>query len=74
MKNQTGKNLNGLKSDETNEKEHNLEIHDEEKPSRRERSIKAKIREDQERTVKSDTSELKLSENGNNIEDVNFLK
>ena len=68
------KNLNGLKSDETSEKEHNLEIGDEEKPSRKERSIKAKIKEDQERTAKSDASELKLSENGNKIKDVNFLK
>ena len=68
------KNLNGLKSDETNEREHNLEIGDEEKPSRKERSIKAKIREDQERIEKSNTSELNLSENGNKIKDVNFLK
>ena len=68
------KTLNGLKSDETNEKEHNLEIDDEQKPSRKERSIKAKIKEDQERIIKSDASELKLSENDDKIKDVNFLK
>ena len=68
------KNLNGLKLDETNEKEHNLEIKDEEKPSRKERSINAKIKEDQERLAKSDTSELELSESDNKIKDVNFLK
>ena len=68
------KNLNGLKSDETSEKEHNLEIGDEEKPSRKERSIKAKIKEDEERTTKSNASESELTETDNKIKDVNFLK
>ncbi len=68
------KNLNGLKSDDTDEKYHNLEANDEVKPSRKERSIKAKIREDEERTSKSNTSELELSEDHNKIKDVNFLK
>ena len=68
------KNLNGFKSDDTHEKDHNLEVDDEIKPSRKERSIKAQIKEDEERTVKRDTTELELSDNDNKIKDVNFLK
>ena len=67
------KNLNGLK-DDANEKDHNLDIDDEAKPSRKERSIKAKIKEDEQRTSKSNTSELELTEDDNKIKDVNFLK
>ena len=68
------KNLNGLKTDDAYEKDQNLDVVDEVKPSRKERSIKAKIREDEERTSKSNTSELELSEDHNKIKDVNFLK
>ena len=68
------KNLNGLKSDDTEEKDLNLEAYDGTKPSRKERSIKAKIKEDEERIVKSNTSELELTENDTKIKDVNFLK
>ena len=68
------KNVNVFKSDDTNEKEHNLEVDDEVKPSRKERSIKAQMKEDEERTVKTGTSELELTENDNKIKDVNFLK
>ena len=68
------KNLNGLKSDDTEEKDYNLEVDDGTKPSRKERSIKAKIKEDEERIVKSNSSELKLTENDTKIKDVNFLK
>ena len=68
------KNLNGLKLDDTDEKDHNLETNNEVKPSRKERSIKAKIKEDEERTTKSNASELELTESENKIKDVNFLK
>ena len=68
------KNLNGLKSDDTNEKDHNLEATDEVKPSRKERSINAKLKEDEDRAVKDNTTELELTENDNKIKDVNFLK
>ena len=68
------KNVNVFKSDDTNEKEHNLEVDDEVKPSRKERSIKAKIKEDEERTIKSNAPELEISESDNKIKDVNFLK
>ena len=68
------KNLNGLKTDDTEEKDLNLEAYDGTKPSRKERSIKAKIKEDEERIVKSNTSELELTENDTKIKDVNFLK
>ena len=68
------KNLNGLKSDDTEEKDLNLEAYDGTKPSRKERSIKAKIKEEEERIVKSNTSELELTENDTKIKDVNFLK
>ena len=68
------KNLNGLKQDDFEEKEHNLEVNDEAKPSRKERSIKAKIKEDEERINKSNTPELELTESENKIKDVNFLK
>ena len=68
------KNINGFKSDDANEKEHNLELDDEEKPSRKERSIKAQIKEDEERSIKRDAHELELTENDNKIKDVNFLK
>ena len=52
----------------------NLEIDDEVKPSRKQRSIKAKSKEDEERNNKSKASELELTENDNKIKDVNFLK
>ena len=68
------KNLNGLKSDDTEEKDYNLDVDDGTKPSRKERSIKAKIKEDEERIVKSNASELEISENDTKIKDVNFLK
>ena len=68
------KNLNGLKQDDFEEKDNNSEIDDEAKPSRKERSIKAKIKEDEQRTNKSNTPELELTENENKIKDVNFLK
>ena len=66
--------LNGLKADNAYEKDHNLDADDEAKPSRKERSIKAKIKEDEERISKSNTSELELTEDDNKIKDVNFLK
>ena len=68
------RNLNGLKPDHADEKDQNLDIDDETKPSRKERSIKAKIKEDQERTNHNNTPELELTENDNKIKDVNFLK
>ena len=68
------KNLNGLKTDDAYEKDHNLDVGDEAKPSRKERSIKAKIKEDEERTSKINTPELELTEDDNKIKDVNFLK
>ena len=68
------KNLNGLKSDDTNEKDHNLEGNDEVKLSRKERSINAKLKEDKDRAVKNNTTDLELTENDNKIKDVNFLK
>ena len=68
------KNLNGLKSDDTEEKDQNFEVDNGTKPSRKERSIKAKIKEDEERIVKSNTPELELTENDTKIKDVNFLK
>ena len=68
------KNMNGFKSEDTNEKEHNLEVDDEVKPSRKERSIKAQIKEDKVRTAKRDASEIELTEDDNKIKDVNFLK
>ena len=68
------KNLNGIKSDYVDDKNDNSEIDDEVKPSRKERSIKAKIKEDEERTLKRNTPELKLNENDDKIKDVNFLK
>ncbi len=67
------KNLNGLKSDNFDQKEQNLEISDEIKPSRKERSIKAKIKEEEVRNIKN-TSEIEVTENENSIKDVNFLK
>ena len=67
------KNLNGLKVDNVDEKDHNFDA-DEPKPSRKERSIKAKIKEDEERTTKSNAPELDLTESDNKIKDVNFLK
>ncbi len=66
--------LNGLKSDDTDEKDHNSEANDEVKPSRKERSINAKLKEDEGRAVKKNTPELELTENDNKIKDVNFLK
>ena len=68
------KNLNGLKSDDTDEKDHDLAVDDSVKPSRKERSIKAKIKEDEARTDKNNNPELKLTESDNKIKDVNFLK
>ena len=68
------KNLNGLKSDDTDEKEHNLEASDEVKPSRKERSINAKLKEDEDRAIKDNKAKLELTENDNKIKDVNFLK
>ncbi len=68
------RNLNGLKLDDTNQKDTNLEIGDEPKLSRKERSIKAKIKEDEERITKSNATELELTESENKIKDVNFLK
>ena len=68
------KNLNGLKPENGDEKDHSQKVDDGEKPSRKERSIKAKIKEDEERTSKSNASELELSEDENKIKDVNFLK
>ena len=68
------KNINGFKHDDSNEKDHHLEVDDESKPSRKERSIKAQMKEDNERAVKKDTPELELTENDSKIKDVNFLK
>ena len=68
------KNINGLKPDDTDEKEHNLEVDDEVKLSRKERSIKAQIKENEERSLKRETDDLKLTENDNKIKDVNFIK
>ena len=68
------KNLNGSKTDETSEKVENSEVSDEVKPSRKERSLNAKLKEDEQRTVKNNVSELELTEDGNKIKDVNFLK
>ena len=68
------KNINGFKSDDADEKEHNFEVDDQVKPSRKDRSIKAQMKEDEKRIVKKDTPELELTENDNKIKDVNFLK
>ena len=67
------KNLNGSKTDETSEKDENSEVSDEVKPSRKERSLNAKLKEDEQRTVKNNVSELELTEDNNKIKDVNFL-
>ena len=68
------KNLNGFKTDDAYERDHNLDVDDETKPSRKERSIKAQIKEDQERTAKNKAPELELTKSDNKIKDVNFLK
>ena len=68
------KNLNGFKSDDADERENNLEVDHEVKPSRKERSIKAQIKENEERSLKKETPELELTENDSKIKDVNFLK
>ena len=68
------KNLNGLKADDPEEKDHNLDVGDEAKLSRKERSINAKLKEDEERSFKNNTPDLELTENDNKIKDVNFLK
>ncbi len=68
------KNLNGSKTDEISEKDENSEVSDEIKPSRKERSLNAKLKEDEQRTAKNNVSELELTEDGNKIKDVNFLK
>ena len=54
-------------------KGHNLEVGDEAKLKKR-KKVKAKIKEDEERTYKSNTPELELTESENKIKDVNFLK
>ena len=68
------KNLNGLKVDYVDEKDDYLVVDDETKPSRKERSIKAKIKEDEDRTAQSNAPELELTEDNKKIKDVNFLK
>ena len=68
------KHLNGLKTDDDEEKNHNSKDDEEGKPSRKERSIKAKIKEDEERIVKSNTTGVESTEDDNHIKDVNFLK
>lgn len=68
------KNINGVKADDADEKDHNLDVDNEVKPSRKERSIKAQIKEDEQRAVSSNASELELNENDNKIKDVDFLK
>ena len=68
------KNLNGSKTDEISEKDKNSEVDDEVKPSRKERSLNAKLKEDEQRIVKNNVSELELTEDDNKIKDVNFLK
>ncbi len=68
------KNFNGLKLDDVDEKEQNLETDEEAKPSRKERSIKAKIKEDEKRLNESNASDLEFTESDNTIKDVNFLK
>ncbi len=68
------KNFNGLKLDDAEEKDHDLETNDISKPSRKQRSINAKIKEDEKRINKSNASELELTESDNKIKDVNFLK
>ena len=68
------KNLNGVKSDNPNQKENDLEVDNEVKLSRKERSIRAQMKEEEDRTVKKETSELELTDNDNKIKDVNFLK
>ena len=68
------KNLNGLKTDHEIEKNNDSEVDDEVKPSRKERSIKAKMQEDEARSFSSNNTNLELTENDNTIKDVNFLK
>ena len=68
------KNLNGLKVNNVEEKDDNLDEDHEPKPSRKERSINAKLKEDEERSLKNNTPDLELTENDNKIKDVNFLK
>ena len=68
------KNLNGSKTAESSEKDEDLEVSDEVKPSRKERSLNAKLKEDEQRIVKNNVSELELTEDNNKIKDVNFLK
>ena len=68
------KNLNGVKSDNPDQKENDLEVDNEVKLSRKERSIRAQMKEEEDRTVKKETSELELTDNDNKIKDVNFLK
>ena len=68
------KNLNGLKTDHEIEKNNHSEVDDEVKPSRKERSIKAKMQEEEARSVSSNNTNLELTENDNTIKDVNFLK
>ena len=68
------KNLNGLKVNNVDEKDDNSVVDDESKPSRKERSINAKIKEDEERNTKSKARELELTDGDNKIKDVNFLK
>ena len=68
------KNINDLKADNVDEKDDNLVVEDESKPSRKERSMNAKIKEDKERKTKSNAPELELTESDNKIKDVDFLK
>ena len=68
------KNVNGLKPEDADEKGPDLEADEEVTLSRKERSIKAKIKEDQERILENKPPELELTENDNKIKDVNFLK
>ena len=68
------KNLNGSKLDDSDEKDHNADTNDEIKPSRKERSIEAKIKEDEQRSVSKNTPSIELTEDDKSIRDVNFLK
>ena len=68
------KDLNDPKVVNDDEKDDNLVVDDESKPSRKERSINAKIKEEKERNTKSNAPELELTEGEKKIKDVNFLK
>ena len=68
------KNLNGSKTDHEIEKNNDSEVDNEVKPSRKERSIKAKMQEDEARSFNGKNTNLELTESDNTIKDVNFLK